>query len=187
MADLALPDFPLEPAHPLAEAFLACGLADYHAAAHYVWGLPYGRTRPRADYRQVLDERRGTCSTKHALLAALAREHTRPVALWLGIYTMDESNTPGAGAALGQFGLASVPEAHCYLIHQGHRVDLTHARDTTSPTFSFFLEERIEPEDIGAYKTAQHQTFLREWAANHALDYAHVWRAREHCIAALSI
>jgi hypothetical protein len=53
----------------------------------------------------VLCEGRDTCSTKHALLAKLSRENGRRVALILGIYEMDEANTPGVGAVLKPNGL----------------------------------------------------------------------------------
>jgi hypothetical protein len=58
-----------------------------------VRSLPYGRNSDHSDWRLVLGEGRGTCSTKHALLADLARENRRHVALMLGIYEMDEDNT----------------------------------------------------------------------------------------------
>jgi hypothetical protein len=45
----------------------------------------------------VHTEGRGTCSTKHALLAELATEQRLPVALVLGIYLMNERNTPSGG------------------------------------------------------------------------------------------
>jgi hypothetical protein len=105
MSVAPLPDFPLDPQLPLGGRFAALGLRRFHAAAEYVWRLPYGRTTDRADYTAVLTERRGTCSTKHALLAATAREHAQPLQLVLGIYEMDERNTPGVGSILKQHGL----------------------------------------------------------------------------------
>jgi hypothetical protein len=113
---LALPDFPLSEHEPLARGFLALGLRSFVDAAGYVWRLPYGRNSDRADFRLVLPEGRGTCSTRHALLAALARAHGQPVQLTLGIYEMHERNTPGVGAVLEREGLSGIPEAHCYLV-----------------------------------------------------------------------
>jgi hypothetical protein len=80
----------------------------------------------------VLTEGRSTCSTKHALLAELATEQHLPVALMLGIYLMSERNTPGVGSVLTRHGLAEIPEAHCYLMHDGVRIDVT--RETTAPS-----------------------------------------------------
>ena len=62
----------------------------------------------------VLTEGCGTCSSKHALLAGLAAAQRLPVALMLGIYLMNERNTPGIGPVLARYGLAEIPEAHCF-------------------------------------------------------------------------
>jgi hypothetical protein len=180
-----LPNFDLEPGSTMSAQFLFHGKRDYHAAARYVQSLPYGRNSQRSNYGLVLAERRGTCSTKHALLAALAREHSRPVELRLGIYEMYANNTPGVGPVLRRYGLDSVPEAHCYLAYRGARVDLTRAA-STEPVVDFLHEESIEPEGIGAYKVDIHRAFMKEWALKRDLDFEQTWRIREECILALS-
>lgn len=180
-----LPNFDLEHGARLSTQFIFHGKRDYHAAARYVRRLPYGRNADRSDYGLVLLESRGTCSTKHALLAALAREHDRPVELRLGIYEMDGDNTPGVGQVLRRHGLDGVPEAHCYLAYRGLRIDLTHA-ESTEPVEDFLHEETIEPEGIGAYKVDTHRRFMREWALQRDLDFDEIWRIREECILALS-
>lgn len=80
-----LPDFALDASRPLGGRFAALGIHDYRAAARHVRSLPYGRNSDRSDWLLVLDEGRGACSTKHALLAELARENGRRVALVLGV------------------------------------------------------------------------------------------------------
>jgi hypothetical protein len=60
----------------------------------------------------VLEEGCGTCTTKHATLTELAREQRIDVQLVLGIYEMNERNTPGVGRVLGAYGLSCIPEAH---------------------------------------------------------------------------
>jgi hypothetical protein len=150
-----------------------------------VRSLPYGRNSDRSDWRLVLNEGRGTCSTKHALLAELARENGRRVALVLGIYEMDGANTPGVGAVLKTSGLSRVPEAHCYLAHEGVRVDLTR-QGAEGQIQRFLHEEEIEPCQIGEYKVEAHERSVRRWAGERGLDPGHVWRVREECIAALA-
>ncbi len=166
--------------------FIQLGLRDYHAAAGHVWRLPYGRNSERTNFALVLEENLGTCSTKHALLAGLAHEHAEQVFLMLGIYEMDVNNTPGVGATLQRYGLASVPEAHCYLFHESTRLDLTHPSKYCLPAAEMLLEERIEPHQIGAHKVNVHRDFLRAWAAQRRLDFEHAWRAREACISTLA-
>lgn len=168
----------------MSSRFRTRGIEDYRAAAWYVRDIPYGRTSDRSDYRLVLEEGRGTCSTKHALLAALAREHGARIELRIGIYLMDGANMPGAAPVLRRHGLAGLPEAHCYLAYRGERVDVTGVGGTAIE--EFLHEESIEPTGIGAYKVERHKGFLRRWAAERRLDPAHVWRVREECIHALS-
>jgi hypothetical protein len=183
-----LPDFPLSEHEPLVQGFLALGLRRFVDAARYVWELPYGRNSDRADFRLVLPEGRGTCSTKHALLAALARAHGQPVKLMLGIYDMHERNTPGVGAVLEREGLPGIPEAHCYLAVHQRRVDLSRQQPPAASIAAlavFFTEQEIAPEDIGALQEELHRAFLRSWAARRRLDPERLWRVREACLAAL--
>ena len=181
-----LPNFILDPTGGMGAQFNALGLRDYHAAASHGWRLPYGRNSDRSGFRLVLREERGTCSTKHALLAEVAREHRLSVDLLLGIYEMDENKTRGVGEALRRYGLARVPEAHCYLAYRGTRVDLTRAGQTVKPAEFFLCEERIEPCQIGVYKLKRHRRFVRKWATEQGLDFDRVWWAREECIGALA-
>ena len=179
-----LPDFDLDPARPLGAAFSAVGARRFREAARFVNALPYGRTADRADYRRVLPERRGTCSTKHALLAALAAECGAPVRLVLGVYLMDPANTPGVGPVLRAAGLGAVPEAHCYLAHGGARVDLTWPGRIAAPP-AVVQEEAIQPHQVGAFKVRRHRQYVEAWAGEQGLDGGRVWSAREACIAAL--
>jgi hypothetical protein len=184
----ALPEHRLTASGDASAEFLALGLADYRAAARFVHQLPYGRNADRANFRLVLPERRGTCSTKHALLAALAIEQRLAIRLTLGIYEMSERNTPGIGAVLQKHGLASVPEAHCYLIYNGTRIDVTRAAvSPTEPIAHFLHEETIAPEQIGEYKIAMHRAWMRAWVARQMphRNWEEIWRIREECIAAL--
>jgi hypothetical protein len=130
----------------------------------YLHELPYGRNADRADFHSVLSEGRGTCSTKHALLAAVALEQGLAVSLAVGIYDMSEINTPGVGHVLSRHGLDSLPEAHCYLRYSRRRVDITRSGiSPQGPIAHFHAEWTIEPSQIGAHKIALHQQYLRDW------------------------
>jgi hypothetical protein len=185
-----LPDAPLAAAGADSEALRRAGCATYRAAAKHLHELPYGRNADRADYRLVLAEGRGTCSTKHALLAAVAREQSLPVALAIGIYEMTEANTPGVGRVLSAHGLAGLPEAHCYLVYQGHRVDVTRSGVIPeAPIQRFDVEWTIEPSQIGEHKVKLHREHLRRWVEARpdlGLSLDELWRIREECIRALA-
>ena len=188
----ALPHAALKSVGPLSTEILACGITDFRAAGRYLQGLPYGRTVDRADFRAVLREGKGTCSTKHALLAAIAHEQDLPVVLTLGIYDMHERNTPGVGVVLARYNLASLPEAHCYLTYEGQRIDVTRfGAEPTEPIAQFLYEEAIVPEQIGDFKVTLHRQFMQTWVTHHmesvkGRSFEEVWRIREECIAALA-
>jgi hypothetical protein len=180
---------PLHGAGPLTHRFREAGAADFTDAARLVWRLPYGRISERTRFWLVLDEGRGTCTTKHALLAELAREQSIDVQLTLAIYEMSERNTPGVGAVLARHGLDCIPEAHCFLRHEGARIDVTGVSAGAEPIERFLHEEPITIAQIGEYKIEVHRRFLRDWLARRPegprLDLEEAWRIREACIAAL--
>lgn len=92
----------------------------------YIHSLPYGRNANRHDFSLVLKEKKGTCSSKHALLREVAALNDVPnVRLIIGMYKMSEHNTPNIGDGLSKSGLDYIPEAHCYLMIDKKRVDLT--------------------------------------------------------------
>jgi len=186
----ALPERDLAHAGDVTVAFRERGCRTIRNAASLVWTLPYGRNTDRADYRLVLVEGRGTCSTKHALLAALAIEQAIAIPLRLGIYEMTEANTHGVGRVLDGVGLTAIPEAHCGLRYRGVDIDLTMPPDRPGAAARTFLhEETIAPDPIGTYKAQLHERFLVRWLARQKrgdLDLADAWRIREACIAALS-
>ena len=181
---------PLRGSGLVTRRFREAGAADFAEAARLVWRLPYGRISERARVWLVLDEGRGTCTTKHALLANLAREQSLDVQLTLAIYEMSERNTPGVGAVLARHGLDCLPEAHCFLRHEGVRIDVTGVPAGAEPIERFLHEEPITIAQIGEYKIERHRQFLRDWLARGPegtrLDVEDAWRIREACIAALA-
>ena len=180
---------PLTADGPITRLFRAAGAHDFPGAARHILGLPYGRITDRSRFWLVLEEGCGTCTTKHATLAGLAREQGIDVQLVLGIYEMSENNTPGVGRVLSAHGLSYIPEAHCYLRCRDERIDVTGVPPGAAPIDRFLQEEAITVEQIGEYKNDLHRRFLRDWidrtesVRGRSLD--DVWRIREACIAAL--
>ena len=170
--------------------FQMAGIHDFARAARHVRALPYGRIADRQQLWLVLEEGRGSCTTKHALLAELAREQGIDVHLTLGIFEMNERNTPGVGPVLSAYGLAYIPEAHCYLRYDGGRIDVTGAPAGAAPIDHFLYEEPITVDQIGAYKQDLHRRFLRDWItltdSVRGRSPEEIWRIREACIAALA-
>jgi hypothetical protein len=161
-------------------ALRASGITRFGAAANYVKLLPYGRTFQPADPLSILREHRGTCSTKHALLAVAAGEMgSFSVELMLCFFDMNERTTRGVGRVLKTYGLTSVPEAHCYLRIDGSPYDFTGLpRSTESPLDNILSEEVVPPHELLAEKAIRHRAYIRTWAKHHNLDPEVVWQAR---------
>jgi hypothetical protein len=189
----ALDPLPFKSAGPVAAAFRDLVRSDLRSAARHVCGLPYGRNSDPSAPLIVLLEKRGTCSTKHALLRRLAMEQGFGLALILGLYEMTERNTPGIGPVLQSYGISSLLEAHCYLRTTNGRIDITRllsAESRAEPIDNFLHEEEITPDQITHYKTAVHKTFLQRWIVGqlslNEFSLDEIWRIREECIARLS-
>lgn len=189
----ALPNFPLMASGPITHRFLSAGIRRFREAAQFVANLPYGRNRDRADFLLVLSEGRGTCSTKHALLAQLAVEQCHPeVELMLGVFLLDEDTAPSLAKLLRDRGVQPFPEAHCYLKHGNERVDLSHpSGDPLIRLGRALHEEMIHPWQIGDYKVELHRRAFFEWHASLDRDgepgrgTEELWTLRERLISEL--
>jgi hypothetical protein len=180
-----LPSVTLDETGSISSRFFRIGIDSYHDACGYIWKLPYGRTSDSKNWSLVLTEKRGTCSTKHALLKALADELTLDIDLILGIYYMSEANTPGVGKVLDQSEYVYIPEAHCYLKYNHIRVDLTRfGLEAAEPIAEFYDEVKIKADDIGTKKLEYHQSYIKKKFGHDRFD--HIWELREQCISAIS-
>ena len=66
-----------------------------------VKNIPYGRNANRYNFSLVLSENKGTCSSKHAFLKDFAdKNEIENVKLYIGIFKMNEVNTPKLGDLL---------------------------------------------------------------------------------------
>jgi len=181
----SLPNKNIERKSELTIQFCELGCNSYHDACEYVWKLPYGRTSESSNWKLVLTENTGTCSTKHAVLKTLADEMDLNIELKLGIYPMNESNTPGVGSILAASNLESIPEAHCYLSYNGNRVDLTRfGPEAEMPISEFLYERSIDPNDIGKGKRQLHKQHMLDQFGSEVAE--RIWNIREQCINALS-
>ena len=162
------------------------GIQDFQSLLFFVRSLPYGRNANRKDLYLVISESKGTCSSKHAFLKAVAEENNfDDIKLILAIYKMTESNTPKIGNVLSENGLDYIPEAHCYLKHKNERVDITSVTSNFSKIEDSILEEiEIEPHQVSEFKVKYHKNYLKNWLAETALDitFEALWGIREKCI-----
>lgn len=170
---------------------LNTGIATWEDLLLHVKGLPYGRNANRSNFKLVLIEGCGSCSSKHAFLKSVADENEVPqVELILAMYKMRGQNTKGVSTILDRYHLDYIPEAHCFLRVNGECLDLTSSSSNIDRISEDILEEEvIHPVQVVEYKVEKHQSFLRKWLINSQLPYTfdEIWSIREECIGALSL
>ncbi len=171
-------------AGPLSNILFSKGIVTLPALFDWVKVLPYGRNSDRSDHTLILKENRGTCSTKHAFVKAVAQENEwEEIALCMGFFRMNVINTPSVAAILQQHSLTEIPEAHTYLRVNDEYADLTGANSRITEN-DISEEMEIEPEDIGLLKEVLHKGYLAQWKEeeNIANTIDQLWQIREECI-----
>ncbi len=174
-------------AGPLSKALSQNNITSLLSLLDWAKALPYGRNSDRTDYSLILKEGRGTCSTKHALVNAVAIENDwDEVALYMGFFRMNVINTPKLATTLQQHGLSEIPEAHTYLRIGDVYTDLTGLNSRITEN-DIEEEMEIEPEDIGMLKEVLHKGHLAQWKEEQNIDHSaeKLWEIREECIKVL--
>lgn len=151
----------------------------------------YGRNSNRSNLSLVWDERKGSCSSKHAFLKLVADlNKIENIDLILCMYKMNANNTGKVGAVLAEFDIDYLPEAHCYICFNSKPIDVTTMTSSFSSIQNDILEEQtIQPEQVIKHKIDYHKDFLKKWGEdNHPnKSFEELWAIREKCILALTI
>jgi len=155
-----------------------------------VKNIPYRRNANRYDFTLVLSENKGTCSSKHAFLKDFAdKNEIKNVKLYIGIFKMNEVNTPKLGDLLSKNNINYIPEAHCYLKINQIPVDATTSDSFYDKIKHDILEEiEIIPNQVSDFKVEYHKAFLKKWIeeTNQNNTFEEIWKIREQCISKLS-
>lgn len=162
------------------------GTKTWQETIEFVKALPYGRNSNRNDFKLVIIEQRGTCSSKHAMLKKVADLNNIPnVKLLLGLYKMNEKNTPKIGNALAKNSINYIPEAHCYLKIDEKKIDITTPKSSFDNLKNDIISEiEILPEQVSQFKVTYHHNFIKSWLkhTNSSFSFKHIWNIREQCI-----
>jgi hypothetical protein len=94
----------------------------------------------------LFKESKGTCTTKHAVIATLAAELTLPIVKHVGIYSMTEEIVTGTNEILAKYNLPYVPMVHCFLVYDEYRVDLSEGNDNgkNKSIEAFLYTQKVE-------------------------------------------
>lgn len=179
------PDKPIVDKGPMARTFMDMGMADFHHACRYVHELPYGYNADRDDPMILFKEKKGSCTTKHAVIATLAAELEIVIDKNIGIYAMTESLVTGAQRILDRHRLPYLPMVHCFLVSEGHRVDLSQGNPNgkNGPIDDFLYTEKVIPnisakDEYLRYRKALNAHILPR-PEFHAIHLKTILKARE--------
>lgn len=131
----------------ISKKFLSLGIHTFIDACRYVHTLPYGYNTNRDDLMILFKENKGTCTTKHAVIATLAAELNLPIEKSIGIYAMTEKIVIGTNEILKKYNLPYMPMIHCYLVYGRYRVDLSEGNNNgkNRPLEEFLYSQQVEP------------------------------------------
>lgn len=172
-------------------AFREAGIHSFKEACDFTAKLPYGRNANREDFGLVLSERKGTCSSKHALLAALALENGHPeIELIAGVFLMNEETHSKLTAFFAGKSYSNIPECHCYLRINGERFDYTDTSGRLEQIIPKLVrEQRIDPNQVSDWKIMIHKHYLQGWLNRNPhfqMTLDEIWKDREEAISLLS-
>ena len=185
----AVPNGTLALNGPISQLFLSEGIQTYSQAVQRVHQLPYGRNSDRSAFDRIFEENRGTCSTKHAALAALAQEQKLPVELALIIGRLDRKLHPGCASLLERIDCEYLPEAHCFLQSPLGDCDISFPEQSSVPRMKTLQRYSIQPHEIGEAKERLHRKFLSKWMETEGIGsytFNEVWSLREQWIQELT-
>ena len=142
-----LPDIAIKPVGEISKKFLELGITSFKEACEYVHNIDYGYNTNYDDKMIFFKEKKGTCTSKHAVIAGLAEELNLPLYKYVGIYKLTEEISSDTNKILVKYNIPYVPMAHCFLVYKDFRFDLTegncNGKNTTIKNFIY--EKEVNP------------------------------------------
>ncbi len=158
----------LKPPNVLSEKFLSLGINTFHNACRYIQELPYGYNSTRDDVFILFKEGYGSCTTKHGVIATLAKEINIPVNKMIGVYAMTEQLVTATQPILEKYHLPYLPMVHCFLQYDAYDVDLTLGNITgkNQPIKEFLFKQKVaamisEKDEYLLYKKILEDVILK--------------------------
>ncbi len=142
-----LPEGDIKSVGDISKKFLALGIESFKAACDYIHELEYGSNTNYKDKMILFKENKGTCTSKHAVIAELARELDIPVYKHVCVYKFTDEITLGASEILKKYNVPYVPLMHCFLVYDKDYFDLTEGNHNgkNKPIDEYIHDERVEP------------------------------------------
>ncbi|MBD3412900.1 MAG: hypothetical protein GF421_00515 [Candidatus Aminicenantes bacterium] len=179
------PDKSLYKAGVISAEFLSLGIKSFIQACQYVHKLPYGYNSHRDDLMILFKENKGTCTTKHAVIATLGEELDLPVEKSIGIYAMTQKIVTGTDEILENFHLPYVPMIHCFLVYHQYQVDLTEGNNNgkNRSIEKFLYTQKVVPNISAKDEYLLYRNALKDYILSRkemkGVEMAQILRARE--------
>ena len=142
-----LPDTEIKPVGEISRKFLELGIKSFRQACEYANNIEYGYNTNYDGKLIFFKEKRGTCTSKHAVVAGLAEELNIPLYKHVCIYKFTEEISTGAIEILKKYKIPYAAMVHCFLVYKNLRFDLTegncNGKNTTID--EFIHEEKVDP------------------------------------------
>jgi len=142
-----LPDAEIKSGGELSRKFLELGIKSFKQACEYVNKTEYGYNSDYDDKLIFFKEKKGTCTSKHAVIAGLAEELNIPLYKHVGVYKFTEEISTGANEILKKYNIPYIPMIHCFLVYRNLRFDLTEGNSNgkNTPINELIFEEEVDP------------------------------------------
>ena len=142
-----LPDAELIPVGELSKKFLGLGIKTFKDACNYVHKIDYGYNTNYEDKMIFFKEKRGSCTSKHAVIAGLAQELKIPLYKHVCVYKFTEEITTGVNKILNKYKVPYVPMVHCFLVYDVYKLDLTEGNNNgkKGPIDEYIYSEKVDP------------------------------------------
>jgi hypothetical protein len=152
-----LPEAELKSVGEFSIKFLGLGIKTFRGACDYVHNIDYGFNTNYEDRMILFKEKRGSCTSKHAVIASLAQELNIPLYKHVCVYKFTEEITTGADEILKNFEIPYVPLVHCFLVYENFRFDLTEGNNNGKKTH---IEECIHSERVDPFISRKDEYLL---------------------------
>jgi hypothetical protein len=142
-----LPNTEIIPVGDLSKKFLDLGINSFKDACDYVHKIDYGYNTNYEDKMIFFKEKKGSCTSKHAVIAGLAEELGIPVHKYVCVYKFTEEITTGAQEILDKYDIPYIPMVHCFLVYNDYRFDLTEGNNNgkKKPIDEYIHAEIVNP------------------------------------------
>ncbi len=162
-----LPDVNIQAKGVVSEKFLERKIETFRAACHWIKDLPYGSNSNNENSLILFEENRGTCTTKHGVIARLAQELELEIYKNLGFYRLNDEIVIGVNAIIQTHGLKFIPQIHCFLEYGSFRVDLTegncNGKNKTIEDYDFVV--RVNPDLTHEEEKRYYISYLNQYFA----------------------